>query len=122
MANKLKSYTILILLVIGLVFLGIGCTGSENSEGSSPTEKTPAGESEGISLKGSDTVLPLAQAEAEEFMNENSGKSITVTGGGSGVGIAALIDGEVDIATASREIDANETEAAKKNGINPVRE
>ena len=121
MANKLKSYTILILLVIGLVFLGIGCTGSENSEGSSPTEKTPAGESEGISLKGSDTVLPLAQAEAEEFMNENSGKSITVTGGGSGVGIAALIDGEVDIATASREIDANETEAAKKNGINPVR-
>ena len=47
-------------------------------------------------------------------------KSVTVTGGGSGVGIAALIDGEVNIATASREIDANETEAAKKNGINPV--
>ena len=42
MANKLKRYTVLTLLVIGLVFLGIGCTGSENSESSSPTEKTPA--------------------------------------------------------------------------------
>ena len=47
-------------------------------------------------------------------------KSVTVTGGGSGVGIAALIDGEVDIATASREMKAEEIEAAKANGINPV--
>ena len=53
MANKLKRYTILILLMIGLVFLGIGCTGTENNESSSPAEKTPAGESEGILLKGS---------------------------------------------------------------------
>ncbi len=114
MGNKLKKYTLIILLVIGLVFLGIGCTGTKNNESSS------TGESGSISVKGSDTVLPLAQAEAEEFMNENSGKSVTVTGGGSGVGIAALIDGEVNIATASREITDNETEAAKKNGINPV--
>ena len=77
--------------------------------------------SQGISLKGSDTVLPLAQAEAEEFMTENSEKSVTVTGGGSGVGITALIDGEVDIATASREMKAEEIEAAKANGINPVK-
>jgi phosphate transport system substrate-binding protein len=130
MANKLKTYTVLTLLVIGLVFLGIGCAG-KNSGGSTPVQNTSstgapsqaatASEAQGITLKGSDTVLPLAQAEAEEFMNENSGKSLTVTGGGSGVGIAALIDGQVDIATASREIDANETEAAKKNGINPVK-
>ncbi len=120
MANKLKSYTILLLLVIGLVFLGIGCTGSENGEGSSPAEKTPAGESEGIFLKGSDTVLPLAQAEAEEFLNENPGKIVTVTGGGSGVGIAALVDGEVDIATASREMKTDEIKAAEANGVKPV--
>ncbi|KKG14555.1 phosphate ABC transporter substrate-binding protein [Methanosarcina sp. 2.H.T.1A.6] len=112
MANKLKAYTILTLLVIGLVFLGIGCTGNENSEGSSPVQD--------ISLKGSDTVLPLAQAEAEEFMIAYPEKSVTVTGGGSGVGIAALIDGGVDIATASREMKADEIEAAKANGINPV--
>lgn len=120
MVNKLKRYTILILLMIGLVFLGIGCTGTENNEGPSPTEKTPAGESEDIFLKGSDTVLPLAQAEAEEFMTESPEKSVTVTGGGSGVGIAALIDGEVDIATASREMKTDEIEAAKANGINPI--
>ncbi len=120
MANRLKRYTILILLMVGLVFLGIGCTGTENGEGPSPAEETPAGESEDIFLKGSDTVLPLAQAEAEVFMIENPEKSVTVTGGGSGVGIAALIDGEVDIATASREMKTDEIEAAQANGISPV--
>ncbi len=127
MVDKLKTYSVLLLLVIGLVFLGIGCT-EKNKGGSSPAQKTSSeapvqeatGGAQSISVKGSDTVLPLAQAEAEEFMAKNSGKSVTVTGGGSGVGIAALIDGEVNIATASREIDANETEAAKKNGVNPV--
>ena len=112
MANKLKAYTVLTLLVIGLVVMGIGCTGNENSEGSSPVQD--------IFLKGSDTVLPLAQAEAEDFMIAYPEKSVTVTGGGSGVGIAALIDGEVDIATASREMKADEIEAAKANDINPV--
>ncbi|HII92846.1 MAG TPA: phosphate ABC transporter substrate-binding protein, partial [Methanosarcina sp.] len=107
MATKLKRYTILLLLIIGLVFLGIGCTGNKNNEGSS-AENVSGAESASILLKGSDTVLPLAQAEAEEFMAENSGKSVTVTGGGSGVGIAALIDGEVNIAPASREMTDDE--------------
>jgi phosphate transport system substrate-binding protein len=125
MANKLKTYTIIILLVIGFVFLGIGCTGKNNG-GSSPASEAPqssttAATSQSLSVKGSDTILPLAQAEAEEFMNESSGKSVSVTGGGSGVGIAAFVDGQVDIATASREMNTNETEAAKKNGINPVK-
>jgi len=130
MVNNLKTYAVLTLVVIGLVFLGIGCTGNENSEGSSPVQETssegtsaaeaPAAEAQSIFLKGSDTVLPLAQAEAEEFMIEYPEKSVTVTGGGSGVGIAALIDGEVDIATASREMKAEEIEAAEANGITPV--
>ena len=89
------------------------------SSGGTPVQGATAG-AQSISLKGSDTVLPLAQAEAEEFMNENSEKSVTVTGGGSGVGIAALIDGEVDIATASREMKTDEIKAAKAKGINPV--
>ena len=118
MANKLKTYTILILVVIGLVFLGIGCTG----KGPSPANNTPSTGAQSISVKGSDTILPLAQAEAEAFMNEsaNAGKSISVTGGGSGVGIAALIDGTTDIADASREITVNETANAQKKGVNPV--
>jgi phosphate binding protein len=73
-----------------------------------------------IYVKGSDTILPLAQAEATEFMNENSGESVAVSGGESGVGIAALLDGEINIATSSREITDNEIQYAKKNGINPV--
>lgn len=61
-----------------------------------------------ITMKGSDTVLPLAQKEAENFMKENAASSITVTGGGSGVGISALQDGTTDIAMASRDLKAGE--------------
>lgn len=59
-------------------------------------------------LKGSDTVLPLAQSEAEGYLKKNPGKSVTVTGGGSGVGISALMDGTTDIAMASRKIKFDE--------------
>jgi phosphate transport system substrate-binding protein len=127
MANKLKTYLFLTILVLGLSFLGIGCAGNDKGESSNGTalegtavNQTTASDSQGITLKGSDTVLPLAQAEAEEFMKENSGKSVTVTGGGSGVGIAALIDGEINIAAASREMKADEINAAKAKGINPI--
>ena len=59
-------------------------------------------------LKGSDTVLPLAQKEAETYMKENKTAKVTVTGGGSGVGIAALLDGTTDIAMSSRKIKMGE--------------
>ena len=56
------------------------------------------GFSQKVNVKGSDTVLPLAQKEAEVYMKMTKGTSISVTGGGSGVGIAALFDGSTDIA------------------------
>jgi phosphate transport system substrate-binding protein len=59
-------------------------------------------------LKGSDTVLPLAQKEAENYMKSNKSARITVTGGGSGVGISALLDGTTDIAMSSRKIKMTE--------------
>ncbi len=59
-------------------------------------------------LKGSDTVLPLAQKEAEGFMKTNKAARVTVTGGGSGVGIASLIDATTDIAMSSRKIKMGE--------------
>lgn len=59
-------------------------------------------------LKGSDTVLPLAQKEAESYMKSNKMAKITVTGGGSGVGLAALVDNTTDIAMASRKIKMDE--------------
>jgi phosphate transport system substrate-binding protein len=59
-------------------------------------------------IKGSDTALPLTQKEAEEFLKTNKSAKITVTGGGSGVGISALLDGTTDIAISSRKIKFDE--------------
>lgn len=69
-------------------------------------------------IKGSDTVLPVAQQTAERFMNRNPDARITVTGGGTGVGISALMDNTTDIAMASRPIKFSEkmkVKAAKQN-------
>lgn len=71
-----------------------------------------------LTIKGSTTVLPIAQAAAEEFMDKHPGIDISVQGGGSGVGIASLIDRTTDIADSSREIKAEETAKAKKLGVN----
>jgi phosphate transport system substrate-binding protein len=59
-------------------------------------------------IKGSDTVLPLSQMEAENYMKNNANTSITVTGGGSGVGLSALLSGTTDIAQSSRKMKIEE--------------
>lgn len=69
-------------------------------------------------IKGSDTVLPVSQETAESYMNKNPKAKITVTGGGTGVGISALIDGSCDIAMASRSIKFNEKMKLKKKKQN----
>ena len=73
-----------------------------------------------IQQKGSDTLVNLALAWAEEYMRLQPQVRISVTGGGSGTGIASLINGTVDIANASREMKAEEIAEAEKNGITPV--
>jgi len=75
---------------------------------------------ETLTIQGSSTVLPIAQKAAEVYMEKNAGVSISVRGGGSGNGIAALIDGAVDVADASRFIKGKEVSAAIANGIYPV--
>ena len=66
-------------------------------------------------VKGSDTCLPLIQKEAEVYMKEGRGK-LTVTGGGSGIGFAALIEGSTDIAMASRMIKFDEKMKMQNGG------
>lgn len=66
-----------------------------------------------ITVKGSDTMVILAQKWAELYMKQNPGTSIQVTGGGSGVGITALINGTTDIANASRPMKQTEIEKLK---------
>ena len=70
--------------------------------------------SEKIVMEGSTTVLPIAQKAAEVYMKKFPDKEIVVRGSGSGVGIAAIIDGNCDIANASRSIKDKELELAKK--------
>lgn len=73
-----------------------------------------------IQNKGSDTLVNLALAWAEAYIKLYPEVRVSVTGGGSGIGIAALINGTVDIANASREMKKEEIAAAKANGISPT--
>ncbi len=72
-----------------------------------------------IQNKGSDTIVNLALAWAERYQQEHPEVSISVTGGGSGTGIASLINGTVDIANASRAIKKEEIAEAQQKGIDP---
>ncbi len=103
-------------LFAGLVFISllVACS-------SPPSSKTPpAPNSKVIQNKGSDTLVNLALAWAEAYMKTRPDVRISVTGGGSGTGIAAMINGTVDIANASREMKQEEYAAAKANGYNPT--
>ncbi len=73
-----------------------------------------------ISIKGSTTVLPIAQTVAEAYMAENPDISISISGGGSGNGIKAIIDGTTDIADSSRFIKGKEIKLAMEKGRYPV--
>ena len=73
-----------------------------------------------IENKGSDTLVNLALAWAEQYQHINSGVQISVTGGGSGTGFASLINGTISIANASRQIKPEEINAAKENGFEPI--
>jgi phosphate transport system substrate-binding protein len=75
---------------------------------------------EPIVIKGSTTVLPIAQGALEAYMKKNPGVQMSLSGGGSGEGIKALIDKTTDIANSSREIKKEEIELAKTKGVNPV--
>ena len=87
--------------------------------GAGETE-TETGTARAIQNKGSDTLVNIALAWAEAYRDVEPSVSIAVTGGGSGTGIASLINGTVDIANASREMKEDEAEDARANGIEPV--
>lgn len=74
-----------------------------------------------MKVNGSTTVLPVMQKAAESYMAVNTDVNIAISGGGSGNGIKALLDGLCNIAMASRDIKASEIELAKSKGIDPVR-
>ncbi len=102
------------LLFLVIIILLAGCA-KQGPSGTDPSEQVKI-----IENKGSDTIVNLALAWAEEYQVINPSVSLSVTGGGSGTGIAALINGTVDIANASRQMKEEERETALSNGSDPI--
>lgn len=107
---QLKSLAFVLILLLGLA----ACSGA--SEGGQPGSADVTV----IENKGSDTMVNLALAWAERYQSEHPEVSVSVTGGGSGTGISALMNDTVDIANASRAIKSEEIEAIQANGVEPV--
>jgi phosphate transport system substrate-binding protein len=105
-----------LFIFIGLLFSLMACTSQESAGQTGDGEPNVTT----IQNKGSDTMVNLALAWAEEYQVEHPEVSISVTGGGSGTGITALANQTVDIANASRAIKSEEEDAMKVNGIDPV--
>ncbi len=110
-----SRYSVICLLLLLLAPAVLSCSTGRTSGGS----ETPSA-SLRIENKGSDTMVNLALAWAEAYMKLRPDVRISVTGGGSGTGIAAMINGTVDIANASREVKKEELAAARTNGFNPT--
>jgi len=102
---------LIILIVLSIILLA-AC--------SSNTTETNSTAAAYIENKGSDTIVNLALAWAEKYQSDHPEVRISVTGGGSGTGIASLVNGTVDIANASRQIKNEEIKNAKSNGVEPV--
>jgi phosphate transport system substrate-binding protein len=89
--------------------------------GSACSSRAPSERARAVTIKGSDTMVILGQRFAEIYMQKHPGAVIQVTGGGSGTGIAALINGTTDIAQSSRPIKPSEAEQVKaKFGVEVV--
>jgi phosphate transport system substrate-binding protein len=95
----------LLIVMVMVIFSNPAFAGSKNNS---------------LQIKGSDTMVNLGQAWAEEYMKENPADFIAVTGGGSGTGMASLISNTCDIAMSSRNIKQKEIDQAKAKGGNPV--
>ncbi len=109
----MKNYQFL-FLAISLFLASCGGDASQ-STGAEGTDAAAGAAT--LSVKGSDTVLPLTQKEAEEFMKSNTGAAITVVGGGSGTGITALMDNSTDICMSSRDLKTDERLKFTEKGI-----
>jgi phosphate transport system substrate-binding protein len=105
-------------ILLGLIILVLlsACKTSDSPNAAETDKNT----TDYIENKGSDTIVNLALAWAEQYQTLHPEVSISVTGGGTGTGIAALINKTVDIANASRQIKSEELLAAKANGVDPV--
>ena len=94
-----------------VLLLALACGGADGSSGARRTV---------IQNKGSDTIVFVALAWAESYGDVNPSVAVAVTGGGSGAGISAMVNGTVDIANTSRAMTESEIEEARSRGIDPI--
>jgi len=109
--KKLVKEKVILLFVIAVILTVI--SGCSKREGQTESEERY------VTVKGSDTMVHLVSSWAEVFMQKNPGIEVSVTGGGSGTGIAALLNGTTDICAASRNIKQKELDLALQKNIHP---
>ena len=110
-----QKYLSVALIGAAVVLSAAGCSGQRGAgEGSAQAQAART-----VQNTGSDTLVNLALAWAENYMGAHPDVRVSVTGGGSGTGIAGLINKTVDLANASRAMKEEEIEAAQQNGVDP---
>src|SRR5215470_12114218 len=112
--NHMKGIRAIAACVVLSLLSGCGISGSGDSTAATTKFRI-------VTVKGSDTMVILGQRWAETYMHHNPGITVQVTGGGSGIGIAALINGGTDICAASRPMKDKEKEDLKaKRGAEAI--
>ncbi len=115
--NRNRWLTLIGLILIGALLFVTGCGGSSVPADQGENDGAAENGSVSLMIAGSDSEVNLVTRLAEEYMNANSGVAIAVTGGGSGVGISSLIDGNIDIANSSRPMkESEEADLKAKQG------
>jgi phosphate transport system substrate-binding protein len=109
MKNKIFRISLISTIIFALFVLGC-----------SKKDKQDSQNKKSITIKGSDTMVHLVSSLAEAYMKSNPAVQISVTGGGSGTGIAAIINGTTDICASSRDMQQKEKDEAASKGINIV--
>lgn len=126
--SKSRWLTLTVVAVVVLAAVLAGCGAGDTAEeaaGDGAVEEAGNGseveqEAASLMLGGSDSEVNVVTRLAEEYMNDNPHVSIAVTGGGSGVGISSLIDGDIDVANSSRPMrDSEEDELRANHGEEP---
>jgi len=121
--NQKRWLTLTGIVFLAAIMLLTGCGGQQAADPVETPDNGDAGddvqeevkEPASIMLGGSDSEVNVVARLAEEYMNDNPHVSIAVTGGGSGVGISSLIDGDIDIANSSRPMRDSEIADLKAN-------
>lgn len=123
--NQKRWLTVLGFILLAAVMIVAGCGSPAEEQANEPVEEVDeaeetngeeaAQEQVSIMLGGSDSEVNVVARLAEEYMNDNPHVSIAVTGGGSGVGISSLIDGDIDVANSSRPMRDTEEDALRDN-------